>query len=95
MSYAVIARYRCTPEHAELIRATLLEMRGLTLAEPANLAYIVHVDLADGTSFTLYEQYTDRAGFDAHTATPHFQKHIVGTVRPLLTDRTVAFLDVL
>jgi quinol monooxygenase YgiN len=95
MPYAVIAHYRCAPADAELVRATLLAVRERTLGEPANLAYVVHVDPEDAASFTLYEQYADRAGFDAHTATAHFAELVVGTVRPLLTGRTVSFLDVL
>ncbi|GAA3208516.1 putative quinol monooxygenase [Actinocorallia longicatena] len=95
MPYAVIAHYRCAPEDAGLIRATLLEVREHTLAEPANIAYVVHADPDDPASFTLYEQYTGKAGFEAHTRTPHFTEHVLGTVRPLLTERTVSFLDVL
>ena len=95
MSYAVIARYRCAPRDAALIRDTLLEMRERTREEPANLLYIVHADPGDPSAFTLYEQYTDLAGFEAHTRTAHFEEHIRGTVLPRLTDRTVSFADVL
>ena len=95
MPYAVIARYRCDPQGAALIRDTLLEMRRHTREEPANLLYIVHVDPDDEAAFTLYEQYTDRAGFEAHTRTDHFAEHLRGTVLPRLTERTVSFLDVL
>jgi quinol monooxygenase YgiN len=95
MAYAVIARYRCKPEDAESVRAALIKVRAHTLEEPANLAYIVHVDPDDTTAFTLYEQYADQAGFEAHTKTDHFAEHILGTVRPRLTDRVVSFLDVL
>jgi hypothetical protein len=35
----------------------------------------------------------DRASFDAHAASAHFAEHIVGTVRPLLTERTVFFAE--
>ncbi|WP_106397051.1 putative quinol monooxygenase [Actinocorallia populi] len=95
MPYAVIARYRVAPHDAGLVRRTLLEMRERTLEEPANLAYIVHVDPAEENVFTLYEQYTDQAGFEAHKQTPHFTEHVLGTIFPKLTDRTVTFLDVL
>ncbi|WP_433825257.1 putative quinol monooxygenase [Actinoplanes sp. CA-015351] len=91
MAYAVIAHYRCAPEDAELVRATLLTMREHTRAEPANIDYVVHADEADPASFILYEVYTDRAGFDAHAASPHFAEHIIGTVRPRLLDRRVTF----
>lgn len=91
--YAVVARYVCAAEDTDEIRSTLLTMRTHTLTEPANLAYVVHEE-APGT-FLLYEQYTDRDGFDAHTRTPHFEEHIVGVVRPKLLERTVHFAEVL
>ena len=87
MPYAVIAHYRCTEADAGLIQDALLTMREHTLREPGNLAYVVHT--ADGPSFILYEQYTDRAAFDAHAASAHFAEYILGTVRPRLTRRDV------
>lgn len=95
MAFAVVARYECAPDDVERVRAGLLAAREQTVQEPANLAYIVHQDADGAPVFVLYEQYTDRAGFDAHTASAHFAEHITGTVRPLLTSRTVTFLDVL
>ncbi|MBB2943933.1 quinol monooxygenase YgiN [Actinoplanes lutulentus] len=93
MPYAVIAHYRCALQDAELVRATLLTMREHTRAEPANLEYVVHADTSDPASFVLYEVYTDRAGFDAHAASPHFAEHIIGVVRPRLLERRVTFAE--
>ena len=95
MSFAVIARYRAEPEHADIVREALLAMKERTPGEPANLLYIVHEDPQEKGTFTLYEQYADRAGFDAHKQTPHFTEHILGTVLPRLADRTVSFAEVL
>ncbi|ROO84748.1 quinol monooxygenase YgiN [Actinocorallia herbida] len=94
MPYAVIAHYRCAESDADLIRAELAQMASRTPTEPGNLAYIVHTDATAGpgeAAFTLYEQYVDEAAFAAHAETPHFKRHIIETVRPLLTDRTVWF----
>ncbi|WP_405910566.1 putative quinol monooxygenase [Streptomyces sp. NBC_00828] len=95
MAYAVVARYRCEPTDEATVRAALLKMREHTRGEPANLAYEVHAEADQEGSFVLYEQYTDRAGFDAHTAADYFAELIVATVRPLLTERTVTFAEVL
>jgi quinol monooxygenase YgiN len=96
VAYAVIAHYRCAAQDAALIREALLTMRQHTLKEPGNLAYEVHAEAGAGPSaFILYEQYTDRAAFDAHAASEHFAEHILGTVRPRLTQRDVLFGDVL
>ncbi|MFI6493206.1 putative quinol monooxygenase [Streptomyces sp. NPDC050564] len=95
MAYAVIARYHCEPADEATVRAALLKVREHTRAEPANLAYEVHAEADRPGSFVLYEQYTDRAGFDAHKAADHFEELIVETVWPLLTERTVTFAEVL
>ena len=99
MTFAVVARYTCAEKDADEVRAALLTMREHTRQEPGNVLYVVHseadaaVDTKADTeaTFLLYEQYVDRAGFDAHAASPHFTEHIVGRVRPLLTDRQVQF----
>ena len=99
MAYAVIAHYQCPAHDAELITEALMAVREATLREPGNITYVVHrdhpADGAEGVAFTLYEQYVDRAAFDAHAASPHFAQHILGVVRPRLTSRTVHFCDVL
>ena len=96
MPYAVIAHYRCAAQDAGLIAEALLTMCEHTLNEPGNLAYEVHAEEgAEPPAFILYEQYVDRAAFDAHAASGHFAEHILGTVRPRLTQRDVLFGDVL
>jgi quinol monooxygenase YgiN len=96
VAYAVIAHYRCPAEDAGLIREALLTMREHTLKEPGNLAYEVHAEEgAEPPAFILYEQYADRAAFDAHAASAHFAEFILGTVRPRLTERHVLFGETL
>ncbi|MQY27640.1 hypothetical protein NRB56_32230 [Nocardia sp. RB56] len=95
MPYAVIARYRVAPEDTAVVRAALEKMRTHTLREPGNLLYILHTDPADPAIFTIYEQYADESGFEAHKNTPHFAEHILGTIFPRLTERVVSFGSVL
>lgn len=35
----------------------------------------------------LYEQFADRAAFEAHLATDSFKEHIIGRILPLLESR--------
>ncbi|MEV7982871.1 antibiotic biosynthesis monooxygenase [Streptomyces sp. NPDC086519] len=95
MAFTVVAHYHCAPADADTVRDALLKMRELTPSEPANLAYEVHAEVDRPGSFVLYEQYTDRAGFEAHKAADHFAELILGVVFPLLTERTVTFAEVL
>ncbi|MFC8516276.1 putative quinol monooxygenase [Streptomyces sp. NPDC057257] len=93
MAYTVIARYHCDPADEATVRAALLKVREHTRAEPANLAYEVHAEVAERGSFVLYEQYADQNGFEAHKAADHFRELIVETVWPLLTGRSVTFAE--
>ncbi|OIJ64603.1 putative quinol monooxygenase [Streptomyces mangrovisoli] len=95
MAFAVVAHYHCPPADEATVRAALLKVREFTRAEPGNLAYEVHAEADRPGSFVLYEQYADRAGFDAHKGAAHFDELIVETVWPLLTKRTVTFAEVL
>jgi quinol monooxygenase YgiN len=95
MPFAVIAHYRIEPSDADTVRRALRAMKEPTAAEPGNIAYLVHESIDDKGDFALYEQYTDRAAFEAHKQTPHFAEHIVATVFPVLVERTVTFAEVL
>jgi quinol monooxygenase YgiN len=43
--------------------------------------------------FFLYEQYVDPAGYEAHMATPHFEKYVRGEAIPNLESRERAFYE--
>lgn len=91
MAYAVIARYTCDPADADEIRERLSIMRTHTLEEPGSLMYELHDEVGDQPVFIIYEQYVDRAGFEAHTVTAHFEEHVNGFIKPKLVDRSVFF----
>ncbi|MGI5459937.1 putative quinol monooxygenase [Streptomyces sp. CA-249302] len=93
MAYTVVAHYRCAPADSEAVRDALLKAREATLTEPANLGYEVHAVVGEPGGFLLYERYADQDGFEAHKAAEHFKEVVVGTVWPLLTDRSVTFAE--
>ncbi|MFJ9352088.1 putative quinol monooxygenase [Streptomyces sp. NPDC101237] len=95
MAYTVVAHYRCAPENAPRVRTALLKAREATRTEPANLMYEVHAVEGEPGGFLLYERYADREGFEAHKASAHFAEVIVGTVLPLLTERTITCGEVI
>ncbi|MDD5095237.1 MAG: putative quinol monooxygenase [Dehalococcoidia bacterium] len=43
-------------------------------SEPGTLEYTLHRGEKNPSRFFVYEKYTDRKAFEAHTATPHFQE---------------------
>ena len=95
MAFVVVARYRCAPADEGAVRDALLKAREGTRAEESNLVYEVHSVVDQPGGFLLYERYVDRDGFEAHKAADHFQELIVGTVWPLLVERSVTFAEVL
>ena len=89
--FVVLARYRTTAEHAAEVAALLLPLSEASRAEPGNLSYEVLVNVEDPYSFAIVEHYADRAAFDAHVASEHYNGIAVERIRPLLTDRQVDF----
>ena len=65
-----------------------------TRAEPGNLDFVALRGTEDPDAFVLYERYSSRAAFEAHTASPHYEGIAVAQIRPLLSDRTVEFCQV-
>jgi quinol monooxygenase YgiN len=75
MSTYVIATIVPKPEHAADLEAALREMVPVTRKEPGNRRYDLFREIREGKgpALHLYEIYVDRAAFDAHLATAHFQ----------------------
>ena len=74
----------------------------------ARMQYWQHVNIAerqlrdgivrstgDPDAFVLYERYRDQGAFEAHTTSPHYEGIAVAQIRPLLTDRTLEFCQVI
>ena len=56
-------------------------------AEPGCLLFMANRSLDDPRKFILYEQFADRAAFDAHLATNSFKENIIGRILPMLESR--------
>ncbi len=92
--YVVSAQYYAREGKADEIAETLKKMIPISRAEPGCAFYAVNRSLEDPRSFLLYEQYHDRAGYEAHMATEPFKEHILGRVVPMLESRVRTFYDV-
>ena len=89
--FVVVARYRTTQEHAPAVAALLVPLAEASRAEPGNRGYEILGAVDDPCSYGIVEHYADRAAFDAHLASPHYNDIAVAQIRPLLTDRQVTF----
>ena len=85
----VLARYTAKKGMGDRVEAALREMAPLSRAEEGCTLYLVSRLRDDPDRFFIYEHYRDEAALDAHRASPHFQRIIVGTVLPLLEKREV------
>jgi quinol monooxygenase YgiN len=95
MAFVLVARL--TAREGEQDRAAELIGRLVeaTRAEPGNVHYIPHRDPEDPRVFLMYEQYRDKAAFEEHGQTEHFQSIAVGELFPLLDDRERSFYETL
>lgn len=72
--YVVTVWFDLEPEHAETFRGAILENAAISLRdEPGCHRFDVCLS-DDGARCFLYELYTDRAAFDEHLRTTHFQE---------------------
>jgi quinol monooxygenase YgiN len=56
-------------------------------SEPGCRLFMVNRSPEDPRKFLLYEQFADKAAFDAHTQTAEFKEIVVGQIVPLLERR--------
>ncbi len=93
--FVVAARYYAQAGKEDEVAAILKEMLPLTNAEPGCALYTVNRSTEDPRRFLLYEQYHDRAGYEAHRETAAFKEKILGRVIPLLESRVPEFYETL
>jgi quinol monooxygenase YgiN len=93
--YVVAAQYYTKEGKADEVAAILREMIPISRAESGCRLYLINQALDDPRKFLLYEQYENRAAYDAHMATAPFKEKILGRVVPMLESRVRDFYDVI
>lgn len=93
--FVVAARYHTKEGAEEEVAAVLREMVPISNAEPGCALYVVNRAIDDPRRFLLYEQYHDRAGYEAHTQTDAFKEKVLGRIVPLLETRERDFFETL
>ena len=92
---AVIVHYQAMAGKGDEVAALLARHVAATRAEPGCRDFVALRGTEDPDSFVLYECYQDRAAFEAHMASPHYEGIAVARIRPLLAARTVEFRQVI
>src|SRR3954471_11671310 len=93
MAYVLIARMTCREGEEARAEALVRELVQATRQEPGNVHYIAHRDPEDPRVFLMYEQYRDKAAFEEHGSTEHFQRIGPGELFGLMEARERSFYE--
>lgn len=80
-------RFTFAPEDTARAEAILRELVEPSRAEPGVISFDVARGVDQPNDFALWEVYRDRAAFDAHRASDHYQRLVVNGVRALAKER--------
>jgi quinol monooxygenase YgiN len=93
MAFVLVARM--TTRDGEQDRAAELidKLAAASTTEPGNVHYITHRDPENPRVFMIYEQYRDKAAFEAHGQSEHFKTIGAGELFPLMEARERNFYE--
>ena len=91
--HVVAARYTVKEGNEKAVIDVLRKMIPISRAEPGCKFYAVNQSPDNPRKLLLYEQYVDKAGYEAHMATDAFKENILGKVVPMLESRERDFYD--
>jgi quinol monooxygenase YgiN len=95
MSFVLVVRMKTTEGNAQRAAEVARELAEASRSEPGCRAYVPCVDTEDPGSLLFFEEYDDKAAFEAHGATEHFQRLAVGELFPLMESRERTFYETL
>jgi quinol monooxygenase YgiN len=94
MAFVLVVRMRVKEGEEESAIALMRELAEETRKEPGNELYVPCREPEDPRSFLFYEQYVDRAAFEEHGSSEHFQRLAVNGLWGLLDgDRERTFFE--
>lgn len=93
MSFVLVVRMKAKEGDEERALEVIRALADATRQEPGCEAYIPCRDPEDPRSFLFYEQYRDKAAFEEHGASEHFQRLAVGQLWDLLEGRERTFYE--
>ena len=88
-------RLKFKAEDREDMREAMRAATEASRKEPGCVTYIPHFVDGDPDTILIYEQYKDTAAADAHRASAHFKKYVVGVLYQRMLERTVENLHAL
>jgi quinol monooxygenase YgiN len=95
MAFVLVVRLTAKEGEEERVAALMEELAEATRQEPGCELYIPSRDPESPGSFLFYEQYRDKAAFEEHGASEHFQRLAAGELFGLLESRERTFYETL
>ena len=93
MAYVVCATWTAKEGEADNVAAAVRNLAAPSKAEPGVLLYQAHRDPENPQVFFFYEQYADKAAYEAHVESGHFKQYGFGDAIPRLEERSRAFYE--
>ncbi len=93
MSFVLVVRMKVAEGNENRAAEIIPELARASRGEPGCELYIPCRDPGDPLSYLFYEQYRDRAAFEEHGASEHFQRLAAGELFGLMESRERAFYD--
>ena len=85
--FVVIAQWYAKPGMDDEVAAVLRTAVRNSRTEPGCVLFMANRSVEDPRRFVMYEQFVDKAAFDAHLATDSFKANVAGRILPLLESR--------
>jgi quinol monooxygenase YgiN len=93
MVYVVAAKWTAKAGEEDAVAGAIRQLAPASRAEPGMVMYQTHRDPEDARVFFFYEQYRDKAAYDAHLNSEHFQRLGFGDAIPRLEARERGFYE--
>jgi len=93
ISFAV--RMRFSQEDRAKVLDAVRHLAEDSRKEAGCVAYVPHEAAGDSGLIMIYEQYHDEAALEAHRASPHFHKYVIGGLYQWMKERSVEDLNAL
>jgi len=88
-------RMKFKPDDREEVQEALRTLTAASRLEPGCVTYIPHILEDDPDTVFIYEQYRDQASREAHAASDHFKKYVVGCLYQRMLERQTEMLSAL
>jgi autoinducer 2-degrading protein len=91
----LFAKWKVREGNLEKVLSLLPKLAAHSRAEEGCIFYHLHQGRSETHTLMLYESYRDEAALDAHRASEHFQRMVVGEILPMLESREPFLAEIL